>query len=63
MKGNGKIKKEMVEGLNFGKMDQFIKAIGRIILLMVSAALSMQMEMCMSDSGLKTVPLEKVFIL
>ena len=63
MKGNGKIKKEMVEGLNFGKMDQFIKAIGRIILLMASAALSMQMEMFISDSGSKTGPLEKVFIL
>lgn len=63
MKGNGKINKEMEEDLNFGRMAQFIKAIGRTILLMDSAVLSMQMEMFISDSGSKTGPLEKVFIL
>lgn len=51
MKGNGKINKEMEEDLNFGRMAQFIKAIGRTILLMDSAALFMLMEMFISDSG------------
>ena len=63
MKGNGKTNKEMEEDLNFGRMAQFIKAIGRTILLMDSVALSMQMEMFILDSGSKTGPLEKVFIL
>ena len=63
MKGNGKINKEMEEDLNFGRMAQFIKAIGKTILLMDSAALYMLMEMFILDSGSKTGPLEKVFIL
>jgi hypothetical protein len=44
MKDNGKINKEMEGDLNYGMMDQFIKAIGKIILLMDLAALSMPME-------------------
>lgn len=34
MKDNGKITKEMAEVNNNGKMDQFMKDIGKIILLM-----------------------------
>ena len=63
MKGNGKIKKEMVEDLNYGRMAQYIKAIGRTILLMAMAVLSMLMAMYMLDNGLKTEPLEKVIYL
>jgi len=60
MKGNGKIKKEMVEDVSFGKMAQFIKVIGKTILPMGSAALSTQTEMYILDSGLMIGPLEKV---
>lgn len=35
MKDNGKIIKEMVEGNNFGKMEVFIKGIGKTTLLTV----------------------------
>ena len=63
MKDNGKIKKEMVEDLNYGRMAQYIKAIGRTILLMAMAVLSMLMAMYMLDNGLKTEPLEKVIYL
>lgn len=63
MKGNGKIKKEMVEDLNCGRMDQYIKAIGRTISLMAMAVLSMLMVTYMLDNGLKTEPLEKVIYL
>lgn len=62
MKGNGKIKKEMVEVLSFGKMVQFIKVTGKTILHMDTVVLSMLTEMSMLDNGLKIGPLEKVIL-
>ena len=51
MKDNGKMIKEMEEVFNNGKMVQFIKVIGRIILLMVMVDLFMQMVMFMWVDG------------
>jgi hypothetical protein len=45
MKDNGKIIKEMVEVNSNGKMDLFIKAIGKIIKLMDTVDLFMLMVM------------------
>lgn len=46
MKDNGKITKETEEVNNSGKMDQYIKAIGKTIKLMDMVDLFMLMVMC-----------------
>jgi hypothetical protein len=51
MKDNGKIIKEMEEVLKFGKMDPFMKGIGKIILHMGLEDLFTLMEMYILVNG------------
>jgi hypothetical protein len=60
-RGNGRIMKEMAEEYSNGKMDLFIKATGRAMLLMAMGDSSMQTEMFMLVSGSKIEHLAKVF--
>ncbi len=53
--------KEMAEEYSNGKMDLFIKATGRAMLLMAMGDSSMQTEMFMLVSGSKIEHLAKVF--
>jgi hypothetical protein len=63
IKVNGKIINVTEEVCNNGKMDQYIKDIGVIMLLMVKVDLFMQMEMFMLDYGAQIEPMAKVIYL
>lgn len=62
MKGNGKITNGMEKENNNGKMDHYIKDIGKIIWRLGMVDLSMQMGMSILDSGLMIGHQVKVFI-